>query len=76
MLTEQEVEPQLLEPQMETYLHDPMLSGLDEQPEDDLLMCLNNINKLEETDLFQQESAPFDFNFMGTNFPAPQSIFH
>uniref|UniRef100_A0A2I4B9W7 Signal transducer and activator of transcription n=1 Tax=Austrofundulus limnaeus TaxID=52670 RepID=A0A2I4B9W7_AUSLI len=74
---EQEVEPQLLQLQMETYLHDPMLSGLDEHQENDLLMCLHNtFNNLEETDLYQEESEPFDLNFMGTNFPAPQSIFH
>lgn len=73
--TEQEVEPQLLQPPMETCDYDPMLSGLDEHQEDDILTCLNNTINLEETDLFQQESGLFDLNFMGTNFLAPQSIF-
>lgn len=47
---------------METHQPDPMLSGLVPNPEEDLLMYLNNPNLFGDSDILQDEQMLPDFN--------------
>lgn len=70
---EQNGDPHPLESSLETYRPDPMLSGSVSNPEDDLLMYLNNPNLFDDSDILQDDQMLPDFSLQAFHLPAQQS---